>query len=344
LTLVEAADTALNGPDEVKCLNQLEAEHDNLREVLRWSMEAQTKADARTNSRAHLALSLVAVLWKFWMMRGYQREGFAHMCKILARPELATQTATRLHVLNGAGFLGVDLGEYLATRPLLEEALAIAAALEDKTLMANTLHVLAGSALSQGDLTDTRAYAEQELALRRELGSTYDTAQALIALGHVPLLQGEYPEAQALFEEGIALLRITGITNLLAYSLRQLAMAFLLKGDYEQATAMCRESLLRNLELQSRSGMVACLAAFVNIALARGQTARAAQLSGAVEALLKSGSTQLLPIDRNAHDASLISLRAQLDEATLAVTWELGRSMSMEQAIAFVLEENVMTA
>jgi non-specific serine/threonine protein kinase len=340
LAVVDAADAALNGPDELRTLMRLEAEHDNLREVLRWCQEPHTDPDVRVN----LGLQLVAVLWKFWTMRGYHREGFDSMRKLLALPGSTTPPATRLYALNGAGILGQELGDYAAAQLLLEEAAAIATVLGDQTHIASTFLALASNAISQGNLAIARAYAEQSLSIRRQLGNVYDTAQSLVLLGLVPLLQGSYSEAQALFEEGIALLRTRGITNFLAYSLRQLARAMLLQGNVEQAMVNSRESLALNLQLQSQLGIMACLAGFVGILLAHGQLASAAQLSGAVDTLLHSSGLQLLPIERNVYNKNLASLRTQLDEATFAAARKTGSAMTLEQAIAHMVGDPILPA
>lgn len=334
LTVVEAADAALNGPEELPWLNRLEAEHDNLREVLRWSEESH----AQSHGHPQLAVKMIAVLWKFWSMRSYHNEGYATMRKVLAWPEQAAPTKARLHALNGASFLGQELGRYQETQPLLHESLAIATALGDQPDLANTLHVLAGVAVSQGDYEAARRYSEQGLAIRRQLGNAYETAQSLITWGHVPLIQEHYAEAQTLLEEGVALLRTIGHTNLLAYTLRQLARTLSNQQEYQRAFVNCRESLMLNMELQSHSGVIACLAQFVDIALAHGHPLRAARLAGAVETLLKNTGTQLLWIESDLYAANQNRLRTQFDPVQIADAWNDGQSMTLQEAVAYALE------
>jgi non-specific serine/threonine protein kinase len=335
LNLVDTADAALTGPDQLMWLNRLDAEHDNLREALRWLESAQ----ANEERYAVAALSMVAVLWKFWTMRGYQREGFDTIRRVLTWPATSAPSAVRLRVLNGGGFLGQELGEQDAIRLLLEEALATATALESKEDMAITLDVLSSEAITRGNYAQAQDYAGRGLMLWRELGNVYHMAQSVVVLGLLPLVQGDYAKALTLLEEGVAGLRKMGNTNLLAYSLRQLARAAAAQGRLEKAIAHCRESLKLNLELQSEIGVVACLAEFVDIAIAQGTLVWAAQLAGAVDAYLTSSGKELLAIERVVFERNQRLLAERLNAKLLDDARETGIKMSIEQAAGLVSED-----
>jgi predicted ATPase len=71
--LAEQAEPNLQGPDQQRWFDRLEAEHDNLRAALAWS-------GARADARARLA----AALFWFWRVHGYFAEGRAHLENVLA--------------------------------------------------------------------------------------------------------------------------------------------------------------------------------------------------------------------------------------------------------------------
>ena len=66
LQLSEQAESELRGAQQVLWLNRLEAEHDNFRTALGWTLE---------NGEVEIGLRLVGALWRFWMVRGRFTEG-----------------------------------------------------------------------------------------------------------------------------------------------------------------------------------------------------------------------------------------------------------------------------
>jgi hypothetical protein len=74
------------------------------------------------------------------------------------------------------------------------------------------------------------------------------------------------------------------------------------------------------------------------LAVAQGQNEQAARLLGSAEVLRDAIALPLQPPDRAEHDRIVAAARAQLDKSTFAAAWAEGRSMTLEQAIAYALE------
>src|SRR4030067_3017040 len=108
------------------------------------------------------------------------------------------------------------------------------------------------------------------------------------------------------------------IQSILAYSARRLGHLALRRGEAERATALFKESLLLNREVDHRQGVASCLAAFAKVAAVSGNMIRAAQLSGASDALLTEGATPLHQPDRIEYDLNMEILRSELDDAAVA--------------------------
>ena len=118
LALAEEAEPKLNGTQQRDWLERLEREHDNLRSALAW---AAASADAVSGMR------LASACWRFWLIRGYAREGLGWLSAMLAAaPDVQpTRTEARAKALNGAGTLARNLGDYGAAQAMFEESLAI---------------------------------------------------------------------------------------------------------------------------------------------------------------------------------------------------------------------------
>jgi non-specific serine/threonine protein kinase len=194
----------------------------------------------------------------------------------------------------------------------------------------------------QGDYESARSFLEQSLSIGREIGPAgkYGISWSLIFLGDGALNQGDSERAETYYSESVTLLRELGEKSFLAYSLRRLGILALHLGDYARATALCKESLTLNIELEEQPGIVMCLAALAAIIAAQGKGERAAQLLGAVEFLAGTLATPLPMMDRMQYDRHRAAVRAQLDEASFAAASAAGRALTMEQAIAYAIENS----
>ncbi len=104
LQLAEQAEPNVRGPQLPAYLNQLEAEHDNLRAALEWSLAQAEYGEA--------SLRLAGALFSFWDQRGYVSEGRAWLARTLANPAAPSAGAARAKVLYGAGCLAHAEGDY----------------------------------------------------------------------------------------------------------------------------------------------------------------------------------------------------------------------------------------
>jgi non-specific serine/threonine protein kinase len=176
---------------------------------------------------------------------------------------------------------------------------------------------------------------EESLALSREVGSKTLLAAALNNLGSVLRSQGEYARAMSLFEESLLLLRSVGARVGIVQPLVNLAIIALRQGNYEQAKPLLREGLRLSRDLGTTIGTAWCLFGLASSASAEGHSERAGRLYGVLNAL----NVPILPTLRVEYERDVGLARARLDEDTWQAAWEEGRVMSMEQAIAYALED-----
>ena len=152
--------------------------------------------------------------------------------------------------------------------------------------------------------------------------------------------QNESNAAGSIYEESVAILREIGDKNFLAYSVRRLGLLAWREKDYGKAIALCQESLSLNRELGDLRGVLACVAGFADIAVTQGKFARAAEIMAAMESQLASMGMQLLPVDKLEYERNLTHLRANMDKRAFSKFWAKGKRMSLEQTIAFALQES----
>ena len=330
--LALSAESELTGSHQVLWMDRLEMEHDNLRAALTW---------ARNHDEGEVGMRMAASLKVFWASRDHIHEGRMRSMEQLALRSAQIKTAVRGHALNQAGSLAYEDSDYATAKELFDEALIIGEALQDKTLMIETLHASTSVAILQANYAKARAECEKALALAKEVGNPQAEVGILIGLGDVLRFQGHDLQARTRYEEGIRIVRVLDGKNLLGYALRQHSKVSLHLGDLQEATALCQESLMLNQQTGSKQGILACIASMAAILIARGTSVRAAQLLSAVASLLNQIAAPLLPSDRMDYDQHVAALRAQLGETAFAAAWTEGQAMTLEQAIAHALAEDV---
>lgn len=341
LQLAQGASDHLYGPEQVRWLDRLEIEHDNLRAALEWC-----KADPDS---LEAGLRLAGRLGQFWQIRGYVGEGSEHLAALLAQtgPQEAPSGA-RADALTSAGILAWQRNDLRAARDLLQEALRLRQALGDEKAAAAVLGNLATVAHTEGDMAAARNLLQQSLEANRRLQDPHGIAAALVNLGGVVLQQGDLDAAHRFSEESLSLWKQIGNRHAAAVALNNLGTVARLRGDFAAAESRAKESLQIRRELGDQQGVAWSLEAFAKLATARAYSTapptqadltRAAILFGAAEALRERGGLTLVPADRQEMEEMVAKVRADLEKTAFAAAWAQGRAMTPEQAMQCALEE-----
>src|SRR5262249_51388123 len=155
----------LQGAEQGVWLERLEAENDNLRSALGWSLG---------NAEPEMGLRLASSLGRFWEVHGYWAEGRAWLERALSRAEAlpvaaGPEPSAHAKAFYTAGLLAKWQDDYGQAKPLLEKGLALYRDLGDKPGMTRSLEELGHLAVVQGDLATGRSLQEKSLAISREL-------------------------------------------------------------------------------------------------------------------------------------------------------------------------------
>jgi predicted ATPase/class 3 adenylate cyclase len=231
---------------------------------------------------------------------------------------------------------------------LNEPETALATALESVAISRQTGNKLAlAMALSavgwptlwvQHDLAQAQAYYDESMALAREVGFPVASVLTIYRVAAAASQRGDLATARQKFQEAAALFRSLGNRRMAMASLSELAHGLRRHGQLEEAVALYRESLAGWQELGHRAAVAHELECLAFIAVAQGQTQRAARLFGAAETLRAMIDTPMTAEERAEYDLSLARLREQLDAATFTSALAEGRTLNLEQAIAYALE------
>jgi tetratricopeptide (TPR) repeat protein len=367
LALAEKAEPELKGPDQMHWLERLEAEHDNMRAALSWSLESK---------EVDTSVLLAGALWWFWYVRGHLSEGAGWLERTLAASADGAR-GPRARALHALGWITVWRGDYGRAETLSEESLALYRELRDAAGVARGLSSLGWTAMYKGEIERASVLLEEGMTLSQEVGDDHSTCRALEGLAWVACERGDLELSDALLEESLLLSRRRGNVREAANSLNDLGINSTLRGDYERAAALVGEALPLYRELDDRLGTAASLSTlgaavlgrgdpeaaegFILESLAlvsmvenqlltaenlevlasvtgvRGEDARAARLWGAAESLRESLGIPLTSSERVLHDGHIAAVRSRLGEEAWEEAWAQGQAMSLEEVVAYAL-------
>ena len=224
----EQAGPRVRGSQQLEWLSKIEAENDNLRVALEWSLTQVEYGEAN--------LRLVGALFLFWKDRGSPNEGRAWLLRALANPAAPLTGAARAQALYADGFLAHCQSDTTA-RARLEESISLwrACGPRGKTGLAYALSELGEEMRWRGDPAVARSLANEAIALFREQAERWGLAYTLSALGMAIRDQGDFALARSVINESVALWRDLGEQGELGVSIRFLGLVALRQGDYEVA-------------------------------------------------------------------------------------------------------------
>jgi len=221
------------GSDKKFLLDRLEAERDNVRAALDWTLL----------SNGQELVGFAADLARFWAVRGPESEGRAWLERGLAADAGAPMPGRARALLwlamlvywQGALDKGVSLGE---------EALAVARSLGDQELEAGILGEVGEFWRESGNIDRAEQCYVASLALFQDLGDQINAAWMWMRLGRVAEVRGDLARAEALATQTLQLFRDRKDAEGIGASLRQLGVVARHRGDLEQAAAYLAEGFV----------------------------------------------------------------------------------------------------
>lgn len=368
--LAVTARRELQGPNSPQWLARLDAEIDNLRAALAWSIE---------QNEVEIGLRMGGALWRYWWWRGYWHEGLEWLEKLLERGRTTGVEATlppriRAVANQGAGILSRNLGDYsrarayyqisqglyreanhlpgvaaalnsLGTLALFEGKYAeaeshFAAALEqyrqtdDKSGTLAAMNNQGIAAMYQGEYQRAWHIYEAHLALAREENNPVSIAMALGNLGDALRHLQRYDEAQAALDESLSLLRELNNPQALGVTLYGLGRLALEQGEVEQASGYFHESLNQYREVKDLVGIADLFEGLARVAVVRGQYEQVAQWLAAAANLRQRTGTPIPLIERTALEQAQAIVQAALGDEPFQTAWVRGKEMTLDEAFA----------
>lgn len=331
---VEQVAAAWFGPDQEAWLARLRLEHANLRAALEFCLTEPGEAEA--------GLRIAASLWFYWIATGLLSEGRRWLDLAL---ELETRPSTaRAVALWVDAYLAILQSDIPPALPLLRDSQALAERLGDPVALAWSTQVAGMAAMFTDELANAATLLEDALARHRANDDRIGTLDTLFYLASVASMLGDAERAAALCEESLAICETHGECWFNSYMLWVFSLTAWRQGDRGRAFALAQASLRKTRALSERLVIALDIEVLAWTAAADGNYQRAAYLLGAAQPIWQAMGASPFWDLADHHRACETSTRRALDEKTFQAAFRHGAELTLDQAIAYALEEKAVSA
>jgi hypothetical protein len=216
--------------------------------------------------------------------------------------------------------------------------LAIARRSDDPIELRNALTIQGIVALAHERFAESVEVLDRCVELLRDREPGWLLATSLLNLGMATTHMRDR-RASSVLQEARDLYAALGDRHYEARTVLYSGYAALLQEDEPRARAFFRESLIAFWELEDLWGTTEALEGVASIAGVSGSGERAATIAAAAESLRERINARPFPADRAVKERSLEAVRSAMDEASWHESSSVGNSMSVEDAVAYALED-----
>ena len=280
-----ALESRLEGTEQHVWLERLNAEYDNIRAALDWTLK----------NNVEMGLRLTGALGRFWLLRGYWAEGRRRLEEALHATGESVHVDGRVTALNAAAYIAEMQDDHAAARTYAHEALTRSCECGDTREIAVALNNLAVIAGKEGNYPLAQSLLEESLTNYREFGDKGSIANTLNNVGIVALRRGDYGSAKSFFEESVAVARDMGDKHRIAAAVLNRGEVAKRIGDYLEAQSLLEEGLALATDIGDKAAIPVALESLGELALRRGDYAAAqALLSEGLEVSRETGEKRLI--------------------------------------------------
>jgi predicted ATPase/DNA-binding XRE family transcriptional regulator len=329
LGLAEKASHELRGPHQVVWLRHLASVRDDLRSALDWVIETQ---------QTEAALQIGSYLSWFWFGRSDFGEARRWLEKVVNLPDASQHPHWYSNVLAELArgtWLHVGAGQ---ARPFVEKAISVAHQHDDQWNVAQASLVLGLVLINENDFTGAQAIIAKNKTFFRNVQDEQGYADAVLFHALCAFFQDDLPLSLALHEESLALFRRLGDKSFQNTALRFIGIIQVKQDNLKHGREALREALLLAHEIGSKYEIAAAIDGIGDAALAEDDPIRALHLKWTSRNIFDSIGVWRQE-DQAEFEKDLAVFRDTLGETEFAAAVEQGRAMTMEQAIAYALED-----
>jgi tetratricopeptide (TPR) repeat protein len=278
---------------------------------------------------------MVGILWRFWQMRGYIKEGRKRAAEVLSQP--GGEPVHRVAALQAAGGMAYWQGDMETTRGLYAQALELARDLGEPRTLALALYNDAFPTAMLDSLEKGWGMLEEALALAKELDDSSLTGEVLWGFGTSLWFVGRHVEAEPWYDRSLEVLEGSDAVFVVAWAHHMRGLLRTENKDFVGARADLQKSMRLFAEDDDLSGMVLSLNHFSALALGEDDVERALRLAGAAAKAQEISETGMLELVQN-RIPGMAEAGNRVGRERAEQLLAEGRAMPIKQAVAYALD------
>ena len=241
-------------------------------------------------------------------------------------------------VLVTLGKVAVAQENFEQARKFYEESLSLAKEIGDQEGFAWGLLFMGLLAETLGDDERAMELYEEALQIEKVVKGKVATYWLLRHMGMTCIRQGDYEKGEVLLEEAIEISRKMGSQAKTAYILPALGIIACYQENYRKARSLYAESLQLLLPLAEPVDIADCIISIGRFLAAQGSFEKFTRLLGAAEGAVPDINQRMFLLFRIETEKFIMSARATLGDGAYTATYEAGKQMSLDEAVAYALK------
>jgi non-specific serine/threonine protein kinase len=318
---------SVRGDEPIRAIAELSREYENLRAALDWSLRED----------AEIGLRIGTALWRFWVERGPLDEGRRAMEGLLAMSSGSHRDRLRAAALDALGALVYWQADYEEARRAYGEAMEIFQELGDSGAYAEARKDLAYTFGAQGDPQTAMALVEEVEEIARAIGNRTLAAEAASLRGLALSGQGQHERALTALEEALEAFEAVGNIYWSQQTRSRIGSVYMEMGRLDEAEHWLLRAFAEARDLPGTLAIGVGAWTLSTLAFERGQLERAVRLMAFSEALAQRTGNTPPEVFLGDHAAHLEDARRALGQETVDRLRAEGRSMSVEDAMAYAI-------
>jgi len=255
----------------------------------------------------------------------------------LSRSEVLRDRWRQAHIL---GMMGLVDNNKQRRKSSCKEAIDLFREVGDLQWLGVHLANMADFEMSNGDLEAAQKWLNEAAKMSQHLNNKYLIERIFGAYGGLEIIKGNYQKARAHFQASMTIVEDLGFRMDLIWYQARMGYLDLYEGNIAEAQKLFADTAQNFQKDGNKIGVVFALEGMAGVYIAVDKPEVAARLIGWADTTREKVHDQRPLIEQADVDKIIAACVAKLGKAEFTEAYKMGKKMTLDEAVAYTLEEN----